>query len=65
MADEQAETGSLPVFEADPICYGLSKYHSMAPCNFSLKMIKASLLAQVAEDKLNVPLPCDEAPNRF
>ena len=55
MADERAEKGRLS--EAVPIYPGPNKYGSL-----QLRM-KASLRAQVAEDKLNAPLPRDEAPN--
>ena len=55
MADERAEKGRLS--EAVPIYPGPKKYGSL-----QLRM-KASLRAQVAKDKLNAPLPRDEAPN--
>ena len=56
MADKRAEKGRLP--EAIPIYHGQNKYGT-----FQLR-IKAWLRAQVAEDKLIVPLPRDEAPNK-
>ena len=58
MADDSecAEKGRLSA--AVPICPGPNKYGSLQLC------IKASLRAQVAEDKLNAPLPRNEAPNK-
>ena len=56
MADERAEKGRLS--EAVPIYPRPNKYGA-----FQLH-IKASLRAQVAEDKLTVSLPRDEAPNK-
>ena len=61
MADERAETGSLS--DVDPIYNGPNRYGSLQ------SHINASLLAQVAEDKLSVSLPCvwasDEAPKQI
>ena len=56
MADEHA--GKVRLSDADPIYPGLNKYGT-----FQLH-IKASLRAQLADDKLIVPLPRDEAPNK-
>ena len=58
LGNKHAEKGCLS--DALPICPGPNKY-----CSLKL-LIKASLHAQVAVDKLNVPVPRDEAPiNRF
>ena len=56
MADESAEKGRLSY--AAPIIPGPNKYGSLQ------LRIKASFRVQMAEDKLNVPLPRDEAPNK-
>ena len=56
MADERAEEGRLS--DAVPICLGQNKYGSLQ------LRIKASLRAQVAEDKVNAPLPREEAPDK-
>ena len=56
MADERAEKGRLS--NAAPIFPGPNKYGSLQ------LRIKASFRVQMAEDKLNVPLPRDEAPNK-
>ena len=50
-----AENGRL---DAEPLGRGPNIHGSLQ------LRIKASLRAQVAEDKLNAPLPRDEAPNR-
>ena len=56
MAEERASKGRLS--EAVPVYLGPNKYGAFQLC------IKASLCAQVAKDKLTVPLPRDEAPNK-
>ena len=56
MGDERAEKGSLS--NSAPIFPGPNKYGSLQ------LRIKASFRVQMAEDKLNVPLPCDEALNK-
>ena len=61
MADERAEKGRLS--EAVPIYPGPKLPQPNKHGAFQLR-IKASLRAQVAEDKLIVPLPHDEAPNK-
>ena len=56
MAGERAEKGRLS--DAAPIFPAPNEYGSL-----QLRMY-ASFRSQVAEDKLNVPLPRDEAPNK-
>ena len=56
MADERAEKAHRS--HAVPIFPGPNKYGLLQLC------IKASFRVQVAEDKLNAPLPRNEAPNK-
>ena len=56
MADERAEKGRLS--DAAPIFPGPNNYGSLQ------LRIKASFRVEMAEDKDNVPLPRDEAPNK-
>ena len=56
MADERAEKGRLS--DAAPIFPGPNKYSSLQ------LRIKVSFRVQMAEDKLDIPLIRDEAPNK-